>query len=156
MITTPSPLCLGFPTGGVGRPAASTMLSPTAASPNHFVSYRAAAVIRYHSNSLIAWPILLSPKCLVSVHCLAVSTTPSQSTRDLTFHEPRSHADLLCFALCADFVFTWECCKVSAGGRSREDPGDTISRRPVPEFIVILGRISTHIHTHTHLSLALR
>ena len=67
-----------------------------------------------------------------------------------------SHADLLCFALCADFVFTWECCKVSAGGRSREDPGDTISRRPVPEFIVILGHISTHIHTHTHLSLALR
>ena len=141
---TPSPLCLGSPTGGVGRPAASTMLSPTSytASPNHFVSCRAATVIRYHSNSLITWSILLSSKCPVSVHCLAVSTAPLQSSRDLTFHEPRNHADLLCFALCADFVFTWECCKFSAGGHSREDPGDAIGRRPVPEFIVILGRIN--------------
>ena len=50
-----------------------------------------------------------------------------QSSKDLTFHEPKNDVELLSFALCADFVFIRECCKFFADWRVRESPGDTIS-----------------------------
>ena len=63
---------------------------------------------------------------------------PSQSSKDLMFYEPKNHVELLSFALCADFMFIRECCKFSTDRHARESPGDAISRRPMPEFIVFL------------------
>ena len=40
------------------------------------------------------------------------------SLQSFSFLKPRRHAELLCFALCAHLIFTWQRCKFSTGGLS--------------------------------------